>query len=432
MDSQKSNVIKTDKEHFIQLEWLRFFLGIYIILYHTFHYNGMPDWVRKSTEMGFYATSTFFVLSGFLLAHVYLKNHTSPDVSMREPAKSFLIKRFSNLYPIHIGSLIITLIFVSLLPVLLIIPSDINASIRYVMYDVNNHTPAELLNHYMSNGEMIIAFVMNFLLLHAWNPYYLTFNAPAWSISTLFFLYLLFPYIAPRLHKIKKPLLAIIIINLLYLVPVIYVVSTSQFGMPETGILHRNPLIRLPEFAAGILLCSLYHKRKELGKKLSCFGIISLSVFIMGCMYGASVFLTNAPLFSSKGNLPYYFLHDGALLLSQLALIYVFLSIPLPNNEKFNKFSQKLGTCSLPMFALHVPLYMVFLRAQKLLTGDPVLCFENFRQCVAAAGPKDVVYYPLFLILTVLFCIVFQEQFVVRFRKLIQKHLLPKHKTKET
>lgn len=420
--------INNKKEHFIQLEWLRFFLGLYIVFFHTFHYDSLPNWVNKLTEMGFFATSTFFVLSGFLLAHVYLKDHTKLNVSMKESPKIFLIKRFSNLYPIHIGSLIITLIVVSLLPIILVIPSDSTASIRYVMYDVNNHTPRELLNHYMSNIELIIAFIMNAFMLQAWNPYYLTFNAPAWSISTLFFMYLLFPFIATKLHKVKKPLIGILIINILYLLPVLYVIFNTNFGMPETGILHRNPIIRLPEFAAGILLCSLYHKRKEINKKASRQSIILLSLFIVLCLVGASYLLKIAPQIYSVGNVPYYLLHDGAMLLSQVALIYICINIPLNVSDKWQKIAQRFGGSSLPMFALHIPLYMIFSRVQRVIVGDPMLCLDNFRACMQASGDKLAVSYPIFIVICIIFCILFQENFVVKFRNIIQKKLIKTNK----
>lgn len=414
------------KDHLLSLEWLRFLLGIYIVFYHTFHYQGLPDWVRKMTEIGFYSTSTFFVLSGFLLAHVYLKNHTQPTVSMKETPRNFLVKRFSNLYPIHIGSLLITLAVVSLLPVLNISPEDSGSSLRFVMYDVNNPTPYEQLKHYMDNKELIIAFIMNFLLIHAWNPFYLTFNAPAWSISTLFGLYLLFPYIAPRLHRVKSPLAWIGLVNLLYLVPVLIVIYFTNFGMPETGILHRNPFMRLPEFAAGILLCALYHRQKQTGYKPSFLCLSLLVIYIGMCLYGASFLLSHGYYFTNKGNASYYLLHNGLLLTSQLALIYVFLAIPSSQNKKFITFSQKLGSSSLPMFALHIPLFVIFSRTQKVLSGDPALCLTDFMACMHAAGPKEVIYYPLFLVLSVYFCIVFQDKFVVFFRKKIQARLIKK------
>lgn len=420
------NTIKnnSEKEHFLSLEWLRFFLGFYIMLFHTFHYDVLPSVVRKITELGFFSTSSFFVLSGFLLSHVYLKNHSTYNVSMREHSKSFLVKRFSNLYPIHIGSLILTLIIVSSLPYFNIMDDDYKASMRFVVYDVNNSTPYEQLKYWMSDWELALAFFMNAFMLQSWNPFYLTFNAPAWSVSTLFFLYLLFPFISKKIFSLKHPFLGMIINNLVYLIPVILVVGFTNFGMPETGILHRNPIIRLPEFIAGILLCSFYHKTKETNPKLKLKTILILMFVIVGSLGGASYLLSIAPQISSKGNIPYYFLHDGLLLPAQLCLIYLFIHIKMPSGEKFRKISQRLGGSSLPMFALHVPIFIVFSRIQRVWSGNPSLCLTDFRACMDAAGDKDIIYYPVYLITTILICIFFQEHFVVKMRNFIQKRLL--------
>ncbi|MGY2924932.1 peptidoglycan/LPS O-acetylase OafA/YrhL [Ewingella americana] len=59
---------KASKQRFIGLEWLRFLLGCYVMVYHTFHQypqRGSVPFLAELTSMGFFATSTFFVLSGF-------------------------------------------------------------------------------------------------------------------------------------------------------------------------------------------------------------------------------------------------------------------------------------------------------------------------------------------------------------------------------
>mgnify|MGYP004710158651 FL=1 len=179
------------KEHLNGLNYLRYGLGLYIVLYHTMHYTILPSWINKITGMGFFATSSFFILSGFILSYVYLSNNNTPYVKMKETKKSFLIKRLANLYPIHIFSLVFTLIVLTLLPLFFPDYTNTTHSIRYVMYDSNNYTPIDNLRHWMNNKELLIALLMNFSLLQSLNPYYLTFNAPAWSISTLFFMYIL-------------------------------------------------------------------------------------------------------------------------------------------------------------------------------------------------------------------------------------------------
>ena len=94
------------KEHFIGLEWLRFLLGVYVVVFHTLHNypsEEKPSWLVDLTGVGFFATSSFFVLSGFLLAHVYCRQG-----QLREPARSFWSRRFANLYPLHLFSLALT------------------------------------------------------------------------------------------------------------------------------------------------------------------------------------------------------------------------------------------------------------------------------------------------------------------------------------
>ena len=96
-------------EHFIGLEWLRFLLAIYVVLFHTVHayVEDEPTWLSELAGVGFFATSSFFVLSGFLLAHVYCRQG-----ELREPARHFLGKRLANLYPLHLFSLLLTAIVI--------------------------------------------------------------------------------------------------------------------------------------------------------------------------------------------------------------------------------------------------------------------------------------------------------------------------------
>ncbi|MCT8467743.1 acyltransferase [Chromohalobacter canadensis] len=407
------------KERFIGLEWLRFALGLYIVIFHTLHtYPSISAWSHYVTDIGFFSTSTFFVLSGFLLTHVYLDERRQ----LREPARSFWIKRFSNLYPIHIGSLVLAVSMSALIGYLAISPEDADMSWRFVIYDVNNDlgqvTPGAL-EHFMGNGEAALNLALNVGLLHAWNPYYLTFNPPSWSISALMAFYLVFPWIAPRLFRLRRVGRALALTNLLYLIPPLVVIAMTDFGMPETGILHRNPLIRLPEFVAGILLCVWYTRYRAAGGWLSVRRRLMLATFVATCVVVAVWLL-------GQGHAWYYLLHNGLLLPAQLALILLATQWRTPESRRVRRLASRLGGASLPMFALHVPLFVIFTRIERVLAGDPALCTSGFRACLDAAGDSSVVFYPLFLLLTVLFCVMFQEQFVLRVRNVMQRWLLPR------
>lgn len=404
---------------FIALEWLRFILGLYIVVFHTLHYYpSISEWSGYITGLGFFSTSTFFILSGFLLTHVYLRPQP-PDgqYGLRESKRSFLVRRLANLYPIHIGAMIITIAVMAVLPVLQLTPEDASASIRAVMMDVNN---GEAVWHTMSNRELLWAAFENIALLQAWNPYYLTFNPPTWSISTLFFFYLTFPWLAVWLWRRCHPMRWLCVVNLLYLVPPVLVILLTSWGAPETGLLHRNPLIRLPEFAAGILLCVWYHRQKTDTLSLSRGGM-AVSLLVGSIALGEWLLLPG----HSAGW--HYVLHNGLMMPGQLALIYLCLFAKAPASAFWQRTAARLGGASLPMFALHVPLYLIFSRTEMALSGSqPSQCLSSITQCSAQAGTITFAWYPVFLLLTVMFCILFQEQFVLRARGVIQRLLLKK------
>ncbi len=413
-DSRSSTASRTQR--FYGLEWLRFLLGLYIVIFHTLHtYPSISDWSGYVTSVGFFSTSAFFVLSGFLLTHVYF----GATGAMREPARSFWVKRFSNLYPLHIGSVLLAMAISSLVGYLAITDQDAGASIRFVLYDVNDGSSMASITHYMSNPELVLNILLNLTLLHAWNPFYLTFNPVTWSISTLFFFYLVFPWIAPRLLKIAALRRALAITNLVYLIPPLLVIALTDFGAPETGLLHRNPIIRLPEFVAGILLYALYRQRSREGRLLSP----GQQALLLGGVAVAVVI--GSWLLQHGAHAWYYLLHNGFFLPAQLALIYVVAHWPSPESHRVKRLATRLGGASLPMFALHVPLFVIFTRAERVLAGEPSLCLTSVSRCMDAAGPASLWAYPVFLAVTVVFCMLFQERVVVRIRHWLQRRLLP-------
>jgi len=164
-------MLAAPKQRFIGLEWLRFLLGCYVMVYHSLHQYPQRfsvPFLAEITSMGFFATSTFFVLSGFLLTHVYFNGN-----QMRESAGSFLKKRFCNLYPIHIVALVSAIVVVSIMQWLAIAPEGPGASLRFVVYDTNSElagTNPELFRHYMTNTQLAFNGILQLLMLQAWNP----------------------------------------------------------------------------------------------------------------------------------------------------------------------------------------------------------------------------------------------------------------------
>ncbi|MEI7384670.1 acyltransferase [Pectobacterium versatile] len=419
---------KVSKERFIGLEWLRFLLGCYVMIYHTVHVYPQREripFLSELTSMGFFATSTFFVLSGFLLAHVYIK-----DGRLREPVRQFWAKRFFNLYPIHIIALLSSIAVVTLMQWLAVPPEGQVASARFVIYDTND--PAadpETLRHYMTNAQLAFNGLLQVLMLQAWNPYFLTFNAPLWSLSTLFFFYLAFPLLAPRLLNNRHPWLWMGIVCLLYLLPPIWVIWQQQFGMPYTGLLQRGPIFRLPEFLAGILGYALFrHYRQKDRLPLTKGQRYALALFI-----GVN-FLVATWLFTKGEAYWYFLLHNGLLLPAQVGLVCLSALAREPNSEWLRHWSPRLGAASLSIFALHVPLFNLFRTLEQLVRGNPMACFSDWDQCITAAGQVQLSMtgYIIFLLSTVTLCVLFQERIVFRVRTFLTSRFLSNNSASRT
>lgn len=410
-------------EHFIGLEWLRFLLGCYIMIYHTLHVYPQAKSIPFLSElsgMGFFATSTFFVLSGFLLTHVY-----SRDGKMRESTKRFWAKRLFNLYPIHIVALLSAIGVVALMQWLAIPPEGAAASPRFVVYDTNEQLSPEareLLRHYMTNPELIVNLLLQVFMLQAWNPYFLTFNAPLWSISTLFFFYLTFPVLAPQLMSSRWPKLIFMLLWALYLLPPAWAVWQHLYGMPYTGLLQRNPLLRLPEFLAGIVSYALFTRYRHTAICQRIHWRTAAALFVAACFVVAMLLITR-----TEGRHWYFLLHNGLLLPAQCILVVLCALLHLPQNNRWlEHWSPRLGATSLSIFALHVPLFNLFRTAEQLLRGAPSLCVNDWQACIASAGNVQLSTpgYLLYLTLTILICLLFQERFVVPVRLWLTRRYL--------
>ncbi|WP_299257148.1 acyltransferase [uncultured Kushneria sp.] len=410
------------REKFVALDWLRFALAIYLVLFHTLKEYGdikAVQWIYSSMSLGFYSTSTFFILSGFLLAHVYIGR----DQGRHLDYKRFWIKRFASLYPIHILALIIVLPLVV-----------INAGgIAQITVTPNTNDWAEggsMASHVLGMGGFMSNLLLHVSLLHAWNPFYTTFNFATWSLSALFFFYLVFPFIGPALARIHRPLLALAAIGLIYALPALYMFLTgTNDNVIAHGLMHRNPLFRLPEFLAGVVLHQIYLRHKLLMATLfSARGTMACLAFILGC------FAFSAWIHAEVRGSWYYLLHNGLLLPSQLLLVLMCAWFQPDSNTAQARLAARLGVASLSIFALHTPLNMVSSKIEKLMQGTIEMFTTqapiSVSSLIQLAGEqtRELWMYPFFLAGVVAVCLLFQEQLVNRMRMAIQERLLNRQK----
>lgn len=232
------------------LSGARAFPPLLLVLYHFgegHHYQGVFLYDALVAK-GYLWVEFFFVLSGFILTHVYSQRR--PSSATRSGGEGvrfyfeFLKTRLARLYPLHLFMLLTILALVIGLRALA-------AAGGYVsIYDVPYHP--------QNTPE---GFVASLFLVQAWNVLpYLTWNGASWFVSVEFLLCLLFPlYLYVSRGGVLRALLLIIIggagLN--------YLAQTSGHGLDLT--FHNGIFRGMAGFAIGVGLAMLYRKAMAKG-----------------------------------------------------------------------------------------------------------------------------------------------------------------------
>ena len=146
------------------LTGLRGYAAIWVLLLHFTWQFPVDNWAMSIVRQGGAGLTIFFVLSGFILAHVYAERFQQ-SLTHRD-YWHYLGARIARVYPLHLLTLLAYLAIIWL----------------GVIGDQGNDTP--------------YTFLLNLGLLHAWGfTNTLSWNQPSWSISTELFAYLLFPFL---------------------------------------------------------------------------------------------------------------------------------------------------------------------------------------------------------------------------------------------
>lgn len=162
--------------HFYTIDLLRGLAAITTIIWHYQHFYGIMDGkniiqtqpfyniLYPIYHHGFWAVQAFWIISGFVFAHVYAGRTTT--------GLTFGVARLARLYPLH-----------------LITPLTIGA-FQIISF--------KLVGHYQlvgSNG--LIPFAENLLFIAGWGlPGGGNFNGPIWSVSVEIAIYIFFFFIA--------------------------------------------------------------------------------------------------------------------------------------------------------------------------------------------------------------------------------------------
>lgn len=213
------------------LTGLRLFAALSVVCFHVLGGHDGLFW------RGYLGVDLFFILSGFIIHHVY--KHIFASSVTAQNYRSFLLFRFARIYPVHIFSMTLALL--------------IFAAAVYIF-----RRPPEDPRPFTWP-----AVVSSLTMTNAWLGYYSP-NIPAWSISAEWFAYLFYPFVALGFGRIP-------IIARSMFVPVCLI--AIQFWAND------HPLLRIgPEFLLGM---AAYDLSERLGPTSRWLGLLTIGLIVL-------------------------------------------------------------------------------------------------------------------------------------------------------
>ena len=245
----------TDQPRLGALTGIRGIAAWLVVFYHV-RLSLHDIWPQPAIDLfakGYLAVDLFFVLSGFVLWYTYGERLSEGGRAQVWP---FLWRRFARVWPLHA---FILALFVALAAALALTG---NPNPRYPF--------AELPLH--------------FLLIQNWGlTGHLRWNDPAWSISTEFAAYLVFPLIAAALRWDRLGAGALLAIAFALCAAIAALFAAAGTGSLGEHIVSLGVWRCLAEFSLGVVACLLWAKWRGTAaaagwSALACAAILACGV----------------------------------------------------------------------------------------------------------------------------------------------------------
>ncbi|WP_426441687.1 acyltransferase family protein [Bradyrhizobium genosp. P] len=207
------------------LDLLRGIAAIIVVIWHyQFYFNSKPllGLLFPFFTDGQLAVDTFFVISGFVLSYAH-GNRLVIDGGLRR----FLIKRIARLYPLHLASLLVT-------------------ALLFLLVYVKTGKPAYYVND-------AFHFVLNLTLtqyIGLQDSY--SFNGPSWSISTEFWVNVLYGVIMAMWGRFIVPISLLLIVAASAFL--LLVIGQWSVGPKYDGWIESELLRTIADFFAGVMV----------------------------------------------------------------------------------------------------------------------------------------------------------------------------------
>nr|WP_295113785.1 acyltransferase [uncultured Caulobacter sp.] len=301
---------------------LRFFLALGVVLFH-YQVTMLPAGATPIAliERGRLGVDIFFILSGFVLAHVY-----GPQVQDgRYDHREFLVARFARIYPTHIAMLVLMALLAGV---------------------------AILLRQpFASGGYTLAGWLADLTLVQAWFPITPTeWNGPAWSLSAEWAAYLAFPVFAfVGLKRGRNPWVTIGVAGVLFVV--LDALYRRMYGEVLTQADFYLGVMRIPaQFLYGIGLQQLSLRLRPRRTMAIAAATASAAAVVLMMALQADERLTVAV--------------SGLLVLSLAMVSRVGADGPLAH-----PWALAAGEASYAIYLAHMPLLVIWKNGVALLRG---------------------------------------------------------------
>jgi peptidoglycan/LPS O-acetylase OafA/YrhL len=288
--------------------------ALIVVFFHTYKLGFFSQHIDLSAfSNGYFAVDMFFILSGFVLMHVY--NGKFQTVSVKN-YYSFMVSRFARIYPVHF--------------VLLAILVGIELIKLFVL-----KIPA------FTEYKSIPTLITSLLMIQAWHLHTINpWNGVSWSISAEWFCYLFAPFLIAFWDRSRNLALGLF----LFFIPAIFLTQYTV-SLHKTELTFEAGLLRIAvEFLMGIAVYGAYSALRN--KKLNSIAIDAGAWLCLGALL-ASHYLQIPAL--------------GIIYLCGAMILFSSLSRGLFEKVLSHKVLFYLGEISYSMYLVHgVLFYNVF------------------------------------------------------------------------
>lgn len=304
---------------------LRFFAAFYVLLFHAvpvlLSTTSLPVWFDQLVSFGYVSVSFFFLLSGYILTVAYLG--VRPKLRTRQ---AFYRARFARVYPLFM----LTLLFDS---------------------------PDWFVGHAKEFGGYAAALrptcailAAHLLMLQAWIPHLRGIDRPNWSLSVETFFYLIFPFVAPKIWKLRSRSVAL-------LAGAIWI-SGLMLVFLFAGHISLDALMFMPAFHLGTFMIGIALARWQFLHQVRLEANGTTAYWLLAAALALSLATLVAAPPASRA-----YLNDGLLApIFILVVIAVSLNGCGPSTWLGNRYLRLLGDSSYALYLFHFPMLHYFQR----------------------------------------------------------------------